>query len=270
MSLRAAGASCRRLGGHGQCGARARPRRAARRLRARRARLLRRRPDRRMRARADRPPAARGAGSVHICAGTGAHPSHICAGTGLTPPTSAPGLARACLGCGNSVMRRSAAQRARAQIVYWARRAGGRVLNIGSIRAAAALLEASQPSLPHHDGRYSHHELVACGHSECAQCALRSCALRAVRCITAACSRSASARLERPQALCAARLGSSDWRRPRRRVRALRRRGPSDVQPQGAARGAAPLPRAGQRYRPRRAMRPEGSAEGRKGTRESK
>ena len=58
--------------------------------------------------------------------------------------------------------RRGAAQRSeRAQIVYWARRAGGRVLNIGSIRAAAALLEASQPSLPHHDGRYSHHGLVA-------------------------------------------------------------------------------------------------------------
>ena len=91
-----------------------------------------------------------------------AHPAHICAGTGLTPPTSAPGLARACLGCADSATRRSAAQRARAQIVYWARRAGGRVLNVGSIRAAAALLEASQkPSLPHHDGRYAHHGLVA-------------------------------------------------------------------------------------------------------------
>ena len=88
--------------------------------------------------------------------------STFCAGTGLTPATSAPGLARACLGCADSATRRGAAQRARAQIVYWARRAGGRVLNIGSIRAAAALLEASlTPSLPHHDGRYSHHGVVA-------------------------------------------------------------------------------------------------------------
>ena len=86
--------------------------------------------------------------------------------------TSAPGLARAGLGCADSVTQRDAARarvcgsctaracadcvlRARVQIVYWARRAGGRVLNIGSIRAAAALLEASlRPSLPHHDGRY--------------------------------------------------------------------------------------------------------------------